>query len=441
MGCSVHINQHGNLTFRLYFNGIESWEGTGLKDTPRNREKVETKAKVVSAEIEAGSFDYLRWFPEGNKAHLFGAALAKDAKVGSYFQGWKETLKPPKVRPVTAKNYISQIRKHILPSLGTKLLSSLNYRDLESLQQNLQGAGLSAASINRAIHHAFRRLCRDARKDGYLKTNLFDRDFIKRLTEQRDEPEPYSEPERSRILEDFRKMCPHYFHFVYFQFWTGCRPSEACALRWRNIDLDFCTGRIQRSYVEGYEGPTKTRRPRTIVLHSNVVRIVKELRAAISRDQFNPDGAVFTSVNGQRISENNFQKRYWTTALARLNIRPRPFRNTRHTYISEMLKIGMNPEQVAQQVGTSYKMIKEHYQKYIPNPQDWHAVERLIGEDQRRQRRHLERQPVTFTVTHFGKRKSGSLRKMKKPRQFRGLRSGAGEEGRTPDLMLGKHTL
>ena len=139
--------------------------------------------------------------------------------------------------------------------------------------------------------------------------------------------------------------------------------------------------------------------------------MIKELRAAISEDQFNSDGAVFKSVNGQRISENNFQKRYWVTALARLKIRPRPFRNTRHTYISQMLKIGMNPEQVAQQVGTSYKMIKEHDQKYIPNPQDWNAVERIIGQDQRRQRGHLQGQPVTQS----DKRKRGRPREKKRP--------------------------
>jgi len=441
MGCKVHLNRHRNLTFRLYFNGIESWEGTGLKDMPRNREKVEAKAKLVTAEIEAGNFNYLKWFPEGNKAHLFGATQAKDATVETYFQAWKETLKPPKVRPVTAKNYISEIRTHILPTLGAKLLSSLNYRDLESLQQDLQGEDLSAATINRAIHHAFRRLCRDARKDEYLKTNLFDRDFIKRLTEQRDEPDPYSEEERSQILEDFKKNCLHYFPFAYFQFWAGCRPSEACGLRWRNVDLDFCTARIQRSYVEGYEGPTKTGKPRTIVLHSNVVRVLTELRAAVSEDQSNPDDPVFRSINGQRISENNFQKRYWAPTLARLKIRLRPFRNTRHTYISQMLQIGTNPEQVAQQVGTSYKMIKEHYQKYIPSAQDWHAVERLLSKDRGKQRDNKERQPVTLAVTLSGKRKNPGPEKRKKPLISQGLKDGAGDRGRTDDLMLGKHTL
>jgi hypothetical protein len=102
----------------------------------------------------------------------------------------------------------------------------------------------------------------------------------------------------------------------------------------------------------------------------------------------------------------------------------------------QMLKIGMNPEQLAQQVGTSYKMIKEHYQKYIPNPQDWHAAERLIGEDQRRQRRRRERQPVTFTVTHSGKRKSERLKGKNKPRKFRGLKMERVRRVELPTLCL-----
>ena len=102
----------------------------------------------------------------------------------------------------------------------------------------------------------------------------------------------------------------------------------------------------------------------------------------------------------------------------------------------------MNPEQVAQQVGTSYKMIKEHYQKYVPSAQDWHAVERLLSRERLRQRKNTQPgKPVTFTVTFSGKRKNARLKENKKPRKIRGLRTGAGEEGRTPDLMLGKHTL
>ncbi len=71
MACKVKINRHGFLAYRLYWNGWESWEGTGLRDTPRNRKRVEARAVLINEEMEARAFDYLRWFPEGNKADQF----------------------------------------------------------------------------------------------------------------------------------------------------------------------------------------------------------------------------------------------------------------------------------------------------------------------------------------------------------------------------------
>jgi integrase len=69
----------------------------------------------------------------------------------------------------------------------------------------------------------------------------------------------------------------------------------------------------------------------------------------------------------------NFQTREWRRALAALKIRPRPFYNTRHTYISELLDLGARPLWVAKQTGTSLEMIERHYGR----PRDTAA--RLIG--------------------------------------------------------------
>ena len=71
MACKVKINRHGFLAFRLYFNGIESWEGTEYPDTIENRRLLETQAVIISHEIKSGSFNYPHVFPNGNKAHLF----------------------------------------------------------------------------------------------------------------------------------------------------------------------------------------------------------------------------------------------------------------------------------------------------------------------------------------------------------------------------------
>ena len=64
MACKVKVNRHGFLAFRLYWDAHESWEGTGLKDTPKNRQSMEARAVLISEEIERGTFDYLKWFPD-----------------------------------------------------------------------------------------------------------------------------------------------------------------------------------------------------------------------------------------------------------------------------------------------------------------------------------------------------------------------------------------
>src|SRR5437870_5378746 len=71
MACKVKVNRHGNLAFRFYWNGREFWQGTDWKDTKKNRTKAEGKAVEITEEIKAGTFDYLKWFPEGNKADEF----------------------------------------------------------------------------------------------------------------------------------------------------------------------------------------------------------------------------------------------------------------------------------------------------------------------------------------------------------------------------------
>ena len=71
MACKVKVNQHGFLAFHLFWNRTRSWEGTGLRDTPENREFVKAQAVIMSREIKKRKFDYLKWFSEGNKADQF----------------------------------------------------------------------------------------------------------------------------------------------------------------------------------------------------------------------------------------------------------------------------------------------------------------------------------------------------------------------------------
>jgi integrase len=119
MGCKVkRANGSAHLGLRLFWNGLRSWETTRLEDTPENREFLEAQAKIISREIKLGTFDYLKHFPDGNKAHLFRREAPRPAApetMKSYYEKWIER-RANQVRPQQVKCEKSYFRKHLLPA-------------------------------------------------------------------------------------------------------------------------------------------------------------------------------------------------------------------------------------------------------------------------------------------------------------------------------------
>jgi integrase len=70
------------------------------------------------------------------------------------------------------------------------------------------------------------------------------------------------------------------------------------------------------------------------------------------------------------LTNQNLTAVAFNPVLRVLKIRPRPFYNLRHTFISVALTLGSNPKWIAEQTGTSVAMIQEHYGKYIRDDGD-----------------------------------------------------------------------
>ena len=51
-------------------------------------------------------------------------------------------------------------------------------------------------------------------------------------------PDPFTEEDCDNIIDYFETRISFYFPLVYTLFFTGMRPSEALALRWRDIDFN-----------------------------------------------------------------------------------------------------------------------------------------------------------------------------------------------------------
>ena len=181
--------------------------------------------------------------------------------------------------------------------------------------------------------------------------------------------------------------------------------------------------------MQGHEGGTKTvRSNREIHLHENTVTIPQqENPAPLSMD---PEDYLFTTPEGTPIDESNFYKREWKPILRAKNIRPRPFYNTRHSYVSFLYSIGAKSGFISSQTGDSIKTLESDYAKYIREADDNRD---FVEEQIQKSATHVKR---ASDVDH-----SPTPPERKKPLGNQGLKDGAGEEGRTPDLMLGKHTL
>jgi integrase len=155
-------------------------------------------------------------------------------------------------------------------------------------------------------------------------------------------------------------------HWVCFRFYTGTRPSEAVALKWGRVDLIHGRATIKASRTLGEDNaPKTTASDRTVKLLPNVMDVLRSLQP----EQAGPDDYVFIDERGKPMDQNEFGRKF-TAVLRELNIRPRRFYNTRHTYISVALTVGCNAKWIAEQTGTSLIMIQQNYGKYIRDDGD-----------------------------------------------------------------------
>lgn len=140
---------------------------------------------------------------------------------------------------------------------------------------------------------------------------------------------------------------------------TGMRPSEARNLRWR--DITPAKDRDGREIVVLFvQGKGKSRK---LVAAPSVIKYLNRVRALSKATE--PDDPVFTTIDGT--SASSLYKHLIDDLLTKSNLRVGPcgtIRSTysfRHTYATFRLSEGVDVYLLAEQMGTSVKMIEDHY--------------------------------------------------------------------------------
>lgn len=335
-------NFRGMLRLRLprtWFNGKLKWFSLNLSDTSENRKIAFAKASIMQSDYIYERFDFTL-----EKYRFESAPEQEKLSMLELFEQYLN-FKIHTIKPSSIHNFKTTLNKlKEMPEGVVKSPSNIRSWLVEHNTQ--EQARRCLVRITAAYDWAIEQELSE-------EPNPFKKfKKLKKLSDNN--PDPFTVDERNLIIKTFEENEPYFANFVKFLFFTGCRPSEACGLRWQNVDLlnnkiIFCEAVIEGKRQQG----TKTNSNRTFPINNQL--------KAILESQQNDDEKVFLSEKGKAIDLHNFTARKWSKVVKSLPIRYRGCYHCRHTFITLCLEANIPISQVANWVGNSPEIILKHY--------------------------------------------------------------------------------
>ena len=308
-----------------------------LKDTPDNRAIADNKAREAQNDLTRYQLGDLTAFDFSLEKYKLDKVIRSPVESQEVLLGelWKKysDYKSVGASPSTiAKDY--QKTERLIQKLPTQSLDdAVQIRDYLRSNCTPNAAKRYMTQINACCEWAFISGLISRNPFVLLKKTLT---LPKGQRKTNDVVKHFTSEQRDQILNAFKNhpYYKHYYNYVFFCFFTGCRPSEAIALRWGNISdthIHFDT-----TVVEGLDGLTekdglKTQDARDFPINESM----REFMKSIKPENAKPDDLVFPSPTGKWIDTHNFNNRAWKNVLESLPDVPKlaPY-HTRHTFIT-----------------------------------------------------------------------------------------------------------
>lgn len=325
-----------------------------------------------------------RWYPAGTRkadADKLVTELVKRHNDGEYrapdkitFGGYLTERWLPgqrsQLKSTTFHSYESNIRLHVLPTLGNVPLGRLAPQDLDALYGRLlesgrrnksgDGPGLSPSSV-RYVHRILRKALGDAVRKGTLTRNPAAlADPPKRSTKKREgEMRVWTSAHLQTFLSSLngQRLAPAFVLAAH----TGMRRGEVAGLRWSDIDLEAKLIHVrQNAVVVNYEmrltDVKTTNGRRTIDVNDDVVRALQAWRRKQAEERlllgagYEDHDLVFARPDGSpthpELFSSTFDRIVDRSALPRIRLH-----DLRHTHATLLLKAGVPIKVVSERLG------------------------------------------------------------------------------------------
>jgi integrase len=267
--------------------------------------------------------------------------------VGEHLARWLEDVVKPSASHRTYSTHAQQVRTHIVPTLGRIKLKNLRKAHIDRLYREKLDSGLSPSTVRR-IHAVLHKALEEAVKGDLIPGNPAA--HANKPKVKQEEIEPLDTPQAAAFLKAAKG---DRFEALYILcIMCGLRQGEALALRWRDIDLDEGTLRVnlQLQRVRGGGGlrfsEPKNASRRTVGLPQRAVSALKshrkrQLEEKLRAGPLYQDGdLVFASRQGTPMDAQNVVNRYYKPLLERAGLPPIRFHDLRHSCLSLLAQRG-----------------------------------------------------------------------------------------------------
>jgi integrase len=178
---------------------------------------------------------------------------------------------------------------------------------------------------------------------GWLSGNPFEgvMRYMPKVRPSQNSWAAFTVAERDLIIATFESHDAFYAPWVKFGFWTGCRPEESYALRWKHIASDFSQILIYEATPIDVRITQHTKNYRTTRFPCNAR--LKSLLRSIKPFPCDRNEFVFHGIESAQLNYHNFQTRHWRPIVEALVESGHisfylPQYNMRHTFITEAVK-------------------------------------------------------------------------------------------------------
>ena len=392
---------------------------TGKKDTKQNRKWV--------------SFHFERLWDKLHQRSSQQVLSNDNVTVAEYGRHYFRTLPPDSRDSKQHERLRNDFEKYVVPFLGNIALADLRASEIQEWQTKIKYYPDRVPDIEdldrvpprrgpsrvRNIRHTLTLVLSDAvrnqiissspathvpvEKEGRLKKRTFSVEEAEQLSDEDmediyigDKISTFSEADIERLMsvcDEITLEKPKHFRYtwtvfkwhMFLKFYTGMRSGEALALMWRNVDFKRRRIKVTFTMRDGELKAPKSGKVREIDILPQAEVALKKLRELTGHSRW-----VILKRDGETPYYNPYgPSKLWSQVLERAGFKKVRWYNTRHSFVTNMLNRGLNPEWVIQQVGhESIVITRQHYEGRIEP--EWDKLENGLSKKVSQSVSHLE---------------------------------------------------